>query len=115
MGQLFAFIAGLAGLANFVCAHPGHDIGAEAAEHAARLERMPIHGRNLNHCAERLRARGLESKSIMRRDQLVREIRERRGLDKGRSTSRLAFIVKAILTISRCRLSQSPSPHPSPF
>ncbi|KAK5461059.1 hypothetical protein LTS15_003122 [Exophiala xenobiotica] len=54
-------------------AHPGHSIEEEIAERAAYLKRGIS---NLDHCAERLRARGHEKRSIGRRVAKIQELRD---------------------------------------
>ncbi|PYH46048.1 intradiol ring-cleavage dioxygenase [Aspergillus saccharolyticus JOP 1030-1] len=73
-------VAGLAGLAGMVCAHPGHDVRAEAAERAAFLKRAPMHARGLSQCASKLKARGHESSNIARRQATLDSLRRRKGL-----------------------------------
>ncbi|KAF7586028.1 hypothetical protein BBP40_009662, partial [Aspergillus hancockii] len=73
-------IAGLAGLTSVVSAHPGHDITAEAAERATFLKNAPLRSRSLDQCATKLRARGQEKKNIARREQAVKNLRRRRGI-----------------------------------
>ncbi|KAE8146763.1 extracellular dioxygenase [Aspergillus avenaceus] len=80
MVQLTSIVAGLAGLASVVSAHPGHDIKAEAAERAAFLKRAPLHSRSLSQCADQLRARGLEQRNIARRHQAVKNLRRTKGI-----------------------------------
>ncbi|KAJ5757324.1 uncharacterized protein N7511_006018 [Penicillium nucicola] len=72
---------GLVGLTIFVSAHPGHDIKAEAAERAAFLQNAPIHARSLAQCASKLKARGHERRSVVRREMAVKHLRRRRGID----------------------------------
>ncbi|KAJ6002995.1 hypothetical protein N7451_005542 [Penicillium sp. IBT 35674x] len=71
---------GLVGLAGLVSAHPGHNVKAEAAERAAFLKSSSIQTRSLSQCASKLKARGLESKNVARREHAVKHIRRRRGL-----------------------------------
>ncbi|KAK5209999.1 hypothetical protein LTR47_002887 [Exophiala xenobiotica] len=54
-------------------AHPGHSIEEEIAERAAYLKRGIS---NLDHCAEKLRARGHEKRSIGRRVAKIQELRD---------------------------------------
>ncbi|KAJ5663236.1 hypothetical protein N7507_003967 [Penicillium longicatenatum] len=76
-----ALTVGLVGLAGLVSAHPGHDVRAEAAERAAFLKSSSIQTRSLSQCAAKLKARGLESKNVARREHAVKHIRRRRGLN----------------------------------
>ncbi|KAE8372306.1 Intradiol ring-cleavage dioxygenase [Aspergillus bertholletiae] len=73
-------VAGLAGLASVVSAHPGHDVKAEAAERAAFLKNAPLRSRSLDQCSAKLRARGLERQNIARRDLAVQNLRRSMGL-----------------------------------
>ncbi|KAB8069418.1 Intradiol ring-cleavage dioxygenase [Aspergillus leporis] len=73
-------VAGLAGLASMVSAHPGHDIKAEVAERAAFLKNAPLRARSLDQCATKLRARGQEKRNIARREQAVKNLRRVKGL-----------------------------------
>ncbi|KAJ5560235.1 hypothetical protein N7513_002634 [Penicillium frequentans] len=75
-----ALTVGLVGLAGLVSAHPGHNVKAEAAERAAFLKSSSIQTRSLSQCASKLKARGLESKNVARREHAVKHIRRRRGL-----------------------------------
>ena len=70
----------LAGLAGIVAAHPGHDILAEAAKRAAYIEGTPLQARSLSHCASSIKRRGMANANVIRRQQLVRQLREARGL-----------------------------------
>jgi hypothetical protein len=72
--------AGIAFSASLVAAHPGEDLNAEIAERRAFLE--SLEHRNLDHCAEKLKARGIESRNIRRRSERVRQAREKRSIAK---------------------------------
>lgn len=74
-------VAGLAGLASVVSAHPGHDVKAEAAERAAFLKNAPLRSRSLDQCATKLRARGQEQRNIARREHAVKNLRRSMGLE----------------------------------
>ncbi|KAL4804045.1 Intradiol ring-cleavage dioxygenase [Aspergillus unguis] len=91
MVQLSTLLAGAAGLATIVSAHPGHDVKAEAAERAAAVKH--IRARNVNACADQLHARGVEAANVARRDNMLKKIRKARGLDgpllKARDTAPL--------------------------
>ncbi|KAJ5680246.1 hypothetical protein N7536_011385 [Penicillium majusculum] len=75
-----ALAVGLLGLAGAVSAHPGHDHRAETAERRAFLGKAGVHQRSLSKCATTLKARGHENANVMRRSNLVKSIRQRRGL-----------------------------------
>ncbi|KAM7217716.1 Intradiol ring-cleavage dioxygenase [Rhypophila decipiens] len=74
--KLTAIVAG-ALAAALVCAHPGGDIQAELAQHRAMLSRMAR--TDLSHCAEKIKARGLEARAIARRTELVTELLMKSG------------------------------------
>ncbi|KAJ6021203.1 hypothetical protein N7540_006707 [Penicillium herquei] len=71
---------GLMGFASVASAHPGHDVKAEAAERSAFLKNSNVQSRSLAQCASKLKARGLESRNVARRELAVEQIRNRRGL-----------------------------------
>lgn len=79
-----AVITVAAAFASFAIAHPGHDIREEIREREAALAGLP---RDLSHCAEQMKARGLVAKAAARRAQTVRKAREERGLDIGQQIS----------------------------
>ncbi|KAJ5825421.1 hypothetical protein N7474_002559 [Penicillium riverlandense] len=70
----------LLGLTGVVSAHPGHDHKSEATERRSFMQNAPLHARSLAQCASQMKARGIESKSILRRQQTVKHLRQRRGL-----------------------------------
>lgn len=80
-----AVTAGLIGLASIAAAHPGHDHAAEAAERRHFMRNAPIQSRSLSQCASKLKARGIEAKNVARRQNAVKHIRRRRGLNTSRS------------------------------
>ncbi|KAI9149124.1 Catechol 1,2-dioxygenase 1 [Paramyrothecium foliicola] len=61
-------------------AHPGHDVHEEALERRAFLESAKR--TSLSHCAEQLRARGIEALNAARRQAKVEQLRQKRGLKK---------------------------------
>lgn len=71
---------GMTALTGIVSAHPGHDVGAEAAERAAFLKRTPVHSRSLAQCSSRLQRRGQQNRNVARRHMAVKNIRRRLGL-----------------------------------
>ncbi|RHZ54003.1 intradiol ring-cleavage dioxygenase [Aspergillus thermomutatus] len=73
-------VAAVAGLASVSLAHPGHNVKAEAAERAAFLKRSNV-ARSWGGCAAKLKARGLESRSIARRQHAVQMLRRSKGLE----------------------------------
>ena len=58
-------------------AHPGHD---HDAEQLARREALKFSKRDLSHCAEKIKARGLEARSIKRRSEMASGIIKKRNL-----------------------------------
>lgn len=70
-----SLMVGLAGLASIASAHPGHDHKAEAAERAAYLRSVPLHGRSLAHCERKLKARGITANNIARRESTIQNLR----------------------------------------
>ncbi|KGO45757.1 Intradiol ring-cleavage dioxygenase, core [Penicillium expansum] len=77
-----ALAVGLLGLTAAVSAHPGHNHRAEAAERRAFLDNASVHQRSLSKCTNKLKARGHENTNVMRRSNLVKAIRRRRGLEQ---------------------------------
>jgi hypothetical protein len=67
-------------------AHPGEDHDTEARERATWLDQ--VERRNLSHCAEKIKARGLHAASHAKRAEIARQLLENRGLS---STSRCSF------------------------
>jgi hypothetical protein len=67
-------------LAASVTAHPGHDHAAEMAERAAFTK---FSKRDLSHCAEKIKARGIEQRAIARRAATAKSMREKRGMVGG--------------------------------
>lgn len=62
-----------------VLAHPGHDLAAELAEREAALSQFQY--RDLAHCADKIKERGLEARSIARRRSLVTKLQKRANLE----------------------------------
>lgn len=62
-----------------ILAHPGTDVNAEAAERAESLAKMER--RSLAHCAEELKALGIEQRNIARRQAAVEHLRKKRSLE----------------------------------
>lgn len=69
-------------------AHPGHDLTQEKAERRSFLE--SVRRASLGHCAETLKARGVEARNAARRSAQVQDARVRRGLSKRDADSVLA-------------------------
>ncbi|KAI9375561.1 Intradiol ring-cleavage dioxygenase [Aspergillus egyptiacus] len=74
---LSTLVTGL-GLATVAFSHPGHNVKAEAAERAAALQ--GIRARGLSQCSTALNARGVEARNIARRDSILKQLRQERGL-----------------------------------
>lgn len=62
-----------------VLSHPGHDVTAEVAQRAAYMAQAER--RSLSHCAAKLKERGLEQRSIARRQAHVERLRKKRSLE----------------------------------
>ncbi|KAK3381949.1 Intradiol ring-cleavage dioxygenase, partial [Podospora didyma] len=71
---------------TLVAAHPGHDHTAEMAERAEMLSQFTR--RDLGHCAEQIKARGLEARNIARRTKLHTKLSKKAHL-KNRDLSDL--------------------------
>lgn len=72
-----AFLSAAALLAGLVVAHPGHD---HTEELKAQNEFFANNKRDLSHCAEKLRARGVHAANIKRRSALASKMLKKRGL-----------------------------------
>ncbi|TID19595.1 extracellular dioxygenase [Venturia nashicola] len=75
--KLSAILVG-ALLAQNIASHPGHDHSAELAERGAYLDQASR--RSLDHCSEKLKARGIHTKNLARRSALAKNLREKRAL-----------------------------------
>ena len=73
-------------LAGNVLAHPGEDHTHEMAERAAFTK---FSKKDLSHCADKIKARGLEARALARRAATAEKARQKRGL----STSLLPFLI----------------------
>lgn len=72
--------------AGLVAAHPGHD---HAAEQAVRNAALKFSKRSLSHCADKIKARGLEARAVKRRSELAAASMAKRNLPKRDLTSLL--------------------------
>ncbi|KPM34841.1 hypothetical protein AK830_g11725 [Neonectria ditissima] len=72
--------AGLALLNGVAIAHPGHNVAEEAAERRDFLS--SVKRSSLAHCAEKMKARGVEARNIARRSAQIEKARAKRGLKK---------------------------------
>ncbi|KAB5582788.1 Intradiol ring-cleavage dioxygenase [Coniochaeta sp. 2T2.1] len=66
-----------AALVAAVLAHPGHD---HDAEQAVRREALQFSKRDLSHCAAKIKARGLEARSVKRRSGIANNLLKKRNL-----------------------------------
>ncbi|KAI1208505.1 aromatic compound dioxygenase [Annulohypoxylon truncatum] len=78
-------VSGLAVLSGPVLAHPGHDVSHEILERREFLN--SVKRTNLDHCAPKLRARGVEQRNVERRAALLEKARAKRGLNKKRDVN----------------------------
>ncbi|KAH0275149.1 aromatic compound dioxygenase, partial [Aureobasidium melanogenum] len=67
-------------LASITAAHPGHDPREEALERRSYYNSVPATKRSLSHCEAKIKARGLEQRSLARREALATNARQKRGL-----------------------------------
>ncbi|ATY66909.1 extracellular dioxygenase [Cordyceps militaris] len=82
--QVLALVAAAAGVAH---AHPGHDLSEEIAERQAFLR--TVRRSSLAHCADKLKARGVEAANVARRAAAVESKRVARGLERRDAASDL--------------------------
>ncbi|KAM3499277.1 hypothetical protein MY10362_007449 [Beauveria mimosiformis] len=75
--QILALFAAASGIAN---AHPGHDLSEEIAERQLFLR--SVRRATLAHCADKLKARGVEAANIARRSAAVEKKRTARGIKR---------------------------------
>ncbi|KAH8685352.1 Intradiol ring-cleavage dioxygenase [Ilyonectria robusta] len=73
-------IASLALLSGVAIAHPGHNVAEEAAERRDFLQ--SVKRASLAHCADKLKARGVEARNVARRSAQLEKARQKRGLKK---------------------------------
>ena len=76
----FKSLAAFAALVSLSFAHPGHDVREEAAERREFIN--TIQRKDLSHCADTLRARGVEARNIARRSAAVEEARASKGISR---------------------------------
>jgi hypothetical protein len=80
MQFIASVLAASALLSSSVVAHPGQsalEMRAEQAERAAFLQHSK---KDLSHCAAKMKARGLENKSIARRQAMAKNARKKRDI-----------------------------------
>lgn len=75
--QILALLAAASGIAN---AHPGHDLSEEIAERQMFLR--SVRRATIAHCADKLKARGVEATNIARRSAAVEKKRTARGIKR---------------------------------
>ncbi|KAK8145831.1 hypothetical protein G3M48_003951 [Beauveria asiatica] len=83
--QILALFAAASGIAN---AHPGHDLSEEIAERHLFLR--SVRRATLAHCADKLKARGVEAANIARRSAAVEKKRAARGIKRRDANSDLS-------------------------
>lgn len=76
----FSSIAISAALMCLVQAHPGHDLSDEILERRNFVN--SVRRNDLSHCADKLRARGVEDRGIARRSAAIKQARSFKGLSK---------------------------------
>lgn len=67
-------------LSGMAVAHPGHNVKQEAAERRDYL--TTVKRASLAHCADKLKARGVDARNMARRRAQVEKARQKRGLKK---------------------------------
>jgi hypothetical protein len=67
-------------LGGVAVAHPGHNVKQEAAERRDFL--TSVKRSSLAHCADKLKARGVEARNVARRAAQVEKARQKRNLKK---------------------------------
>ena len=82
--QLITPLVAAAILASNVIAHPGHDVRAEIAERAAFMQTSK---RDLSHCAAKMKARGMDKRSVARRAAIAKDARKKRSIAVGELTA----------------------------
>lgn len=70
-------LASMAVMAGLVAAHAGQD---HTKEQAIRRDYLQHTKNSLSHCSAKIKARGLEARNIKRREQLARDMAEKRGI-----------------------------------
>ncbi len=83
--QLVALFAAASGIAD---AHPGHDLTEEIEERHLFLR--SVRRATLAHCADKLKARGVEATNIARRSAAVEKRRLARGIQRRDAASDIA-------------------------
>ena len=78
LGFRGAAVAAVLLLGSSISAHPGDDHKEELIKRAEWLDQ--VERRDLSHCSEKLKARGLESRAQARRQELAKHLRRKRGL-----------------------------------
>lgn len=68
-------------LATGIFAHPGEDHSVEIAE---RAEFTKLSKKDLSHCSEKFKARGIEKRNVARRAAAAQSARQKRGISTGK-------------------------------
>lgn len=91
MRLLISALVALAASTGFihVSAHPGED---HSAELNLRRRFLAENAANLNHCTDKIKARGMAERAAARRDQMAAEMRRKRGLDSMLSSTALTIL-----------------------
>ncbi|TEA21741.1 Catechol 1,2-dioxygenase 1 [Colletotrichum sidae] len=84
----FSTVASGLALLSGAAAHPGHDLTEEIAERRAFLGN--VKRASLDHCADKLKARGLTARNVARRSAQVEKARQKRGINKRDAATVLA-------------------------
>lgn len=76
----------LAALAGYAAAHPGekHDEHHMKRELVARDHAAQLGARSLNSCSSSASAQALKKRSVKRRAEIVKNIRQKRGIQTGK-------------------------------
>lgn len=85
-------------MAALVASHPGHD---HSKELNARLEFLANNKNDLSHCAEKMRARGLDAANSRRRSELAGQLMKKRGLEGENDWSDEIFRGRLLLTFDQ--------------
>lgn len=70
-------LASIAIAAGLVSAHAGQD---HTKEQAMRRDYLQLTKNDLSHCAAKIKARGLEARNLKRREQLARDLAQKKGI-----------------------------------
>jgi hypothetical protein len=107
MQLITSILATSALLSSNVFAHPGQSALEMRAEMAERAAFMQHSKKDLSHCAAKMKARGLEARSLTRREAVAKNARKKRDIAPGTPPSSL-YILTSILILHRRSILQSP-------